>query len=149
MGRTFDLSAIRINDDDRRISRQWRIGMKGRLIALSLLSAAALGSGVQAEDKFQKLTGAQIQAKFAGMEMTDEVHWGAVYQRNGVLITNEMGHKSTGKWRIQKDQLCLERANELGNGCYEVWLFGKDVQLKNKESSVPLEGVLHKPKEPN
>jgi hypothetical protein len=104
---------------------------------------------VQAEDKFQKLTGAQIQAKFAGMEMTDEVHWGDVYQRNGVLITIEMGHKSTGKWRVQKDQLCLERASALGSGCYEVWLSGKDVQLKNKESSVPLEGVLQKPREPN
>ena len=68
--------------------------MKGRLIALSLLSAAALGSGVQAEDKFQKLTGAQIQAKFAGMEMTDEVHWGAVYQRNGVLITTKWATKA-------------------------------------------------------
>jgi hypothetical protein len=81
--------------------------------------------------------------------MTDEVHWGDVYQRNGVLVTTEMGHKSMGKWRVQKDQLCLERATELGSGCYEVWLSGKDVQLKNKESSLRLEGVLQRPKEPN
>jgi hypothetical protein len=116
-------------------------------IALSCLSAVAIGTAAQAEDKFQKLSGAQIQAKFAGMEMTDEVHWGDVFQRNGTLITTEMGHKTNGKWRVQKDQLCLQRATEIGSGCYDVWLSGKDVQLKNKESSVPLEGVLQKPKE--
>jgi hypothetical protein len=119
------------------------------VIALSVVGAAALSSAARAQDKFQKLTGAQIQAKFAGMEMTDEVHWGDVYQRNGALITTEMGRKSTGKWRVQKDQLCLQRATELGSGCYEVWLSGKGVQLRNKESTLPLEGVLQRPKEPN
>jgi hypothetical protein len=53
------------------------------------------------------------------------------------------------KWRIQKDQLCLDRRKEMGSGFYEVWLSGKNVQLKNGDSSVPLEGafggVLKKP----
>jgi hypothetical protein len=31
--------------------------------------------------------------------------------------------------------------------CYDVWLAGKNVQLKNKKSSLPLEGVLEKPKD--
>jgi hypothetical protein len=128
-------------------SQAMEIGMKGRIIiALLLVSAVTLGPIAQAEEKFQKLTGAQIQAKFAGMEMTDEVHWGDVYQRNGGLITNEMGHKTAGKWRVEKDHLCLDRSTELGSGCYEVWLSGKNVQLKSKESSLPLEGVLTRPK---
>jgi len=38
------------------------------------------GLSAEAEEKFQKLTGAQIQARFSGMEMTDEVHWGDVYR---------------------------------------------------------------------
>ena len=117
------------------------------MIAVSFLSAVATVTGARAEDKFQRLSGAQIQARFTGMEMTDEVHWGDVFQRNGTLITTEMGHKTTGKWRVQKDQLCLQRATEIGSGCYDVWLSGKDVQLRNRESSVPLEGVLQKPKE--
>jgi hypothetical protein len=53
-----------------------------------------------------------------------------------------MGHKTTGKWRIRKDQLCLDRGRELGSGCHEVRLSGKTMQLKNNESSLPLEGVL-------
>ena len=123
--------------------------MKQRLIiALVVVGAAAVGPIALAEEKFVKLTGTQIQARFPDMEMTDEVHWGDVYRRNGALITTEMGHKTLGKWRVQKDQLCLDRGKEMGSGCYEVWLSGKNVQLKNGESSVPLEGVLKKPINP-
>jgi hypothetical protein len=121
--------------------------MEGRVVAaFALFVALALGCDARAEEKFQKLTGPQIHAKLAGMELTDEVHWDDFYQQNGVLVTNEMGHKTMGKWRVQQDQLCLDRGRELGSGCYEVWLSGKNVQLKNKESSLPLEGVLEKPK---
>jgi hypothetical protein len=116
-------------------------------IALIFVGVVAISPDTRAEEKFQKLTGSQIQARLAGMELTDEVHWDDLYQPNGVLVTNEMGHKTIGKWRIQKDQLCLDRGRELGNGCYEVWLAGKNVQLRNNESSLPLEGVLEKPKD--
>jgi hypothetical protein len=98
-----------------------------------------------AEPKFQKLTGAQIQAKFPGMELTDEAHWGEIFERNGTLTITSMGHKSAGKWRIQKDQLCLDTGNEPGGGCYEVWLSGRNVELRNQTSSTPLEAVLQKP----
>jgi hypothetical protein len=116
-------------------------------IALIFVGVVAISPDTRAEEKFQKLTGSQIQARLAGMELTDEVHWDDLYQPNGVLVTNKMGHKTIGKWRIQKDQLCLDRGRELGNGCYEVWLAGKNVQLRNNESSLPLEGVLEKPKD--
>jgi hypothetical protein len=99
----------------------------------------------QAEPKFQKLTGAQIPAKFVGMELTDEAHWGEVFERNGTLTITSMGHKSTGKWRVQKDQLCMETGDAPGGGCYEVWLSGKNVELRNQSSSMPLEAVLQKP----
>jgi hypothetical protein len=101
----------------------------------AILAAAALGAGA----------GVQIQAKFAGMELTDESHWGEVFGPNGTLTTHSMGHKSVGKWRVQKDQLCLDHGTEPGGGCYEVWLAGKNVELRNQTSSLPLEGVLQKP----
>jgi len=56
-----------------------------------------------------------------------------------------MGHKSTGKWRIQKDQLYLDRGEEPGGGCYEVWVSGKRVELRDQTAGYPLEGVLQKP----
>ena len=102
-------------------------------------------SNVSAEEKLQRLTGQQIRAKFAGMELTDEAHWGEVFERNGTLTITSMGHKNVGKWRIQTDQLCLDTGKEPGGGCYEVWISGKNVELRNQASSVPLEGVLQKP----
>jgi hypothetical protein len=111
----------------------------------ALLGVFAYQSPAAAEQKFQKLTGAQIQAKFPGMELTDEAHWGEIFERNGTLTITSMGHKSAGKWRIQKDQLCLDTGNEPGGGCYEVWLSGRNVELRNQTSSTPLEAVLQKP----
>ena len=111
----------------------------------ALLGVFAFQPTAAAEQKFQKLTGAQIQAKFAGMELTDEAHWGEVLERNGTLTITSMGHKSVGKWRIQKDQLCLDTGKEPGGGCYEVWLSGRNVELRNQASSTPLEAVLQKP----
>ena len=79
------------------------------------------------------------------MELTDEAHWGEIFERNGTLAITSMGHKSSGKWRIQKDQLCLDTGEEPGGGCYEVWLSGRNVELRNQTSSMPLEAVLQKP----
>jgi hypothetical protein len=111
----------------------------------ALLAVFAFQPPAAAEQKFQKLTGAQIQAKFPGMELTDEANWGEVFERNGTLTITSMGHKSAGKWRIQRDQLCLETGKEPGGGCYEVWLSGRNVELRNQTSSTPLEAVLQKP----
>jgi len=114
-------------------------------VAAVIVLVASGGLRAEAEPKFQKLTSAQIQAKFPGMELTDEAHWGEVFERNGTLTITSMGHKSTGKWRVQKDQLCMETGDAPGGGCYEVWLAGKNVELRNQLSSVPLEAVLQKP----
>ena len=48
--------------------------MKMGAIAAAILCAVAAGRDAQAEQKFQRLTGAQIQTKFAGMGLTDEAH---------------------------------------------------------------------------
>jgi hypothetical protein len=72
-----------------------------------------LASDAVAAEKFQKLTGSQIRAKVAGMEITDEAHWRDVYERSGTLTSYEMGNKKIGKWRVQKDQLCLDLKEEL------------------------------------
>jgi hypothetical protein len=123
------------------------ITLKNRLgvAIIVFLGGTTFVSIVSAEEKLQRLTGQQIRAKFAGMELTDEAHWGEVFERNGTLTITSMGHKSVGKWRIQTDQLCLDTGKEPGGGCYEVWISGKNVELRNQASSVPLEGVLQKP----
>ena len=114
------------------------------VVVIVVATCITLSTSLRAEEKFQRLNGQQIRVKFVGMELTDQSHWGDVFQPNGILATYSMGHKSLGKWRIQKDQLCLDRGNE-GGGCYEVWLAGKKVELRNQVSNFPLEGVLQRP----
>src|SRR5262244_1884793 len=112
-----------------------------RVTALACLAVAALGAGAAAEEKFQKLTGGQIRAKLAGMELTDNVHWRDLYQSNGTVLSTSMGRKRTGKWQIENDQLCIEFDKEPIPQCYDVWLSGNQVELRH-EGLLPLEGTL-------
>ena len=105
--------------------------------------ALAVAQTTEAAEKFQKLSGSQIRARLAGMEITDEAHWADVFAANGTLTSYSMGRKNTGKWRVQKDELCIDHGNDDG-GCYQVWLSGKKVELRREGSSLPLEGVLQK-----
>jgi hypothetical protein len=92
--------------------------MQIRNIRLSfLLGVLLFAAQATAEPTFRKLAGKQIAAEIAGMELTDQSHWGEVFERNGTLIISSMGHRSVGKWRVQKDQLCLDHGSEPGGGC--------------------------------
>jgi len=114
--------------------------MKRRVAIGAILAAAVFGTSAQAERKLQKLSAGQIRAKFAGMELTDEVHWRELYAHNGTVTSNSMGRKRTGKWGIEKDQLCIEFEEESPK-CYEVWMAGRNVELR-REGLLPLHGVL-------
>jgi hypothetical protein len=111
---------------------------------LALLAMAIFGSNAAAEEKFQKLTAGQIRAKLAGMELTDNVHWRDLYQRNGTVTSTTMGRKRTGKWRVERDELCIEFENEPIPKCYGVWTSGKQVELR-REGLLPLQGSLEPP----
>jgi len=100
-----------------------------------------LGTTAATEEKFQKLTAGQIRAKLAGMELTDNVHWRDLYQRNGTIMSTSMGRKRTGKWRVEQNQLCIEFEKEPIPKCYDVWLSGKQVELR-REGLLPLHGTL-------
>jgi hypothetical protein len=115
------------------------LGVAGTVI----IALVAWGSAAAAEEKFQKLAGGQIRAKIVGMEISDEVHWRELYDRGGRVTSMSMGRKRMGKWRIEKDQLCIELEKEPTN-CYEVWVSGKKVKLQ-REGVLPLEGVVEPP----
>ena len=125
--------------------------MKKQAVAAMIVivgGSALASSGAAATDKFLRLSGSQIRAKFAGMQVTDEVHWRDVYQRDGVLRTESMGRKTVGKWRIEKNELCLD-IDPPDGGCFEVWLSGNKVQMKPSGLGSPLEGVLEMPTDRN
>jgi hypothetical protein len=111
------------------------------LVTLGLPASAVSG---HAADKFQKLSGAQIRAKFAGMEMTDNVHFADVFGASGGLRTYAMGQKKDGKWRVERDELCVDRGKDDG-GCYQVWIAGKNVEFRREGLGATFEGILQRP----
>ena len=62
---------------------------------------------------------------------------------SGKVTSSSMGRKRTGKWRVDKDQLCVEFEKETPN-CYEVLVSGKKVKMQ-REGILPLEGVVEPP----
>jgi len=120
---------------------------------LTMVAAVAIGSispeiGPVAAESIQKLSGAQIRLKFAGMQLTDEMHWRYVYDRDGRLRSYSMGTKKVGKWAVEKDELCLY-LNEPDDGCYEVSRTGERIEMKPVGLGSPLEGVLQTPADRN
>jgi hypothetical protein len=126
--------------DDRMESSMKKLGAAGTVIIAFVAWCSAAG----AEEKFQKLSGAQIRAKIAGMEVTDEVHWRDLYERGGKVTSTSMGRKRTGKWSVENDQLCVEFEKEPIALCYEVLVSGKKVKLL-REGILPLEVVVEPP----
>jgi hypothetical protein len=103
-----------------------------RIAAVLILAFFRAECGAAAE-KFQRLSGPQIRAKFTGMEMTDSVHFADMFAAR------------TGKWRIEDDELCVELAEEAESGCYEVWPAGTKVELRPSGHGLVVQGVLRRP----
>ncbi len=118
-----------------------------------ILTAATVGSvsleiSAVAAENSQKLSGSQIRAKLTGMQLSDEVHWRYVYDRDGTLRSYSMGTKKVGKWAVEKDELCLY-LEEPDDGCYEVSLSGNRIEIKPFGLGLTLEGVLQTPADRN
>ena len=115
-----------------------------KVIAATIVASIAVEVSAVAAENPQKLSGIQIRAKFAGKQLTDEVHWRYVYDRDGTLRSYSMGTKKVGKWAVEKDELCLY-LKEPDDGCYEVSLAGDRIEMKPSGLGLTLEGVLQTP----
>jgi hypothetical protein len=115
------------------------------VVGCALLAA----STVLATETFRKLSGSQIHARLAGMEVTDEVHWRDYYLRDGSFKSRSMGLTRVGKWRVKDGELCLDLGDKTDSGCYEVWRSGTKVELRPTGSGQMVQGVLEKPADRN
>jgi hypothetical protein len=118
-----------------------------------MLIFAALGStafqvSAMAAEKSQKLSGSQIRTKFAGMQLTDEVHFRDVYDRDGTLRSYSDGKGRVGKWAIENDELCLY-FKEPDDGCYEVSFSAGRIEMKPSGLGLSIEGILQTPTDRN
>ncbi len=119
-----------------------------KMIAAAIVASTSIEVSAAAAENAQKLSGSQIRAKFTGMQLTDEVHWRYVYDRDGTLISYSMGTKKVGKWAVEKDELCLY-LKEPDDGCFEVSLSGNRIEMKPSGLGLSLEGVLQTPADRN
>jgi len=110
-------------------------------LAFGIGGSVALDAGFVAAENLKKLSGAQIRAKFAGMQLADEVHYRLVYEHDGTLRSVAMGVKKRGKWGIDKDQLCLY-LQEPDDGCYDVALSGQTFTLTPAGLGSSMDGIL-------
>jgi len=119
-------------------------GIGAAALTAVLLSFVTIGAGWAAAEKSKRLSGSQIRAKFIGMQLTDEVHWREVYERDGMLRSYSMGRKQIGKWRVDKDELCLALRGPDG-GCFPVASTETGFTLTPEGAGLALEGVLQPP----
>ncbi len=115
------------------------------IIAMMLPQGWAPTQGLAMADTYHQMKEREIASRFTGMELTDEVHWAYVFERGGNLKFVSMGKAGTGTWKVDKDELCLDRPPDEPR-CYEVWNSGTKVQLRY-EPALPEEGILQKPQE--
>lgn len=116
--------------------------MRRVLIAcVTILSLAPFAANSVAAANEQRLSGAQIRTKLTGMQLTDDVHYRFVYERDGTLRSYSMGVKKVGKWTIRRDELCLE-LGESDDGCYTVTLRGERIEMVPTGLGGPLDGII-------
>src|SRR5262245_60696435 len=77
------------------------------LFAAAIVSSTLCAVSAVAAENVKRLSGTQIRAKVSGMQLTDEVHYRFVYERDGTLRSYSMGVRKVGKWTVENDQLCL------------------------------------------
>jgi hypothetical protein len=119
-----------------------------KIFAATMAASIAVAVSAVAGENSQKLSGGQIRGKFIGMQLTDEVHWRDVYDRDGTLRSYTLGTKKIGKWAIEKDELCLY-FKEPEDGCYEVWLSKDRIEMKPSGLGLSIEGILQPPTDRN
>jgi hypothetical protein len=121
--------------------------MKAVTIMIAAI-VASISAGVVTAETSRKLSGSQIRAKFAGMQLTDEVHYRDVYDRDGTLRSYSMGTHKVGKWVIENDELC-QYFKEPDDGCFEVSLSGDRIEMKPSGLGLTIEGILQAPTDRN
>lgn len=110
-------------------------------LATAIGGLMTLDAGVVAAANPRKLTGTEIRTGFAGKQLTDEVHYRLVYEKDGTLRSFSLGVNKVGKWVVEKDELCLY-LGENDDGCYQVTRSGERIELIPMGLGGSLDGIL-------
>jgi len=108
-------------------------------ILMLLLSG---GSAAYGQETFKLLGEKDIRARVIGKDMTDSSHWVSYFQSDGALVSNEMGRKWTGTWKIQNNKLCMSIPNLESLDCNEVWMSGANIRLRANKDAETFDALL-------
>jgi hypothetical protein len=109
-----------------------------------LLPAAVYGSKAQAQETFKLLGEKEIRARVVGKDITDSSHWVSYLRPDGVLLSDEMGRKWTGTWKIQNNKLCMTNPNLEGLNCNEVWMSGTNIRMRANKDQETFDATVEK-----
>jgi len=115
-----------------------------RVLTLTLeLPALVCGSAAYAQDSFKLLSEKEIRARVIGKDIMDSFHWVTYLRSDGaLLITDEVGRKSTGTWKIQNNKLCLSNLSSKSLDCNEVWTSGENIRLRAHKQEETFDAVV-------
>jgi hypothetical protein len=118
-----------------------------QILALAiLLPAAIFGSTARAQEMFKLLGEKDIRARAIGRDITDSSHWVSYLRPDGVLLSDEMGRKWSGTWKIQRNKLCMSNPNLETLDCNEVWMSGANIRLRANKDAETFDAIVEKHK---
>jgi hypothetical protein len=115
-----------------------------RVLTLTLeLPGVVCGSAAYAQDSFKLLSEKAIRARVIGKDITDSLHWVTYLRSDGaLLITDEMGRKSSGTWKTQNNKLCMSNPGGKSLDCNEVWMSGDNIRLRAHKQEETFDAVV-------
>jgi len=115
------------------------------ILVLPVLAIAACSTHALAEEKkFLRLAGKDIRLTVTGKVVTDDVHWSDYFKKDGALVSWSIGRRSTGKWEIHGDELCITEGTGESPTCYQVWTAGDEISLRLEGIETTFTGYLRK-----
>jgi hypothetical protein len=117
------------------------------VLALAVaLPALVCEWAASAQEKFRLLGEKEIRARVIGKDITDNSHWSMYLRPDGALMSDEMGRKWTGIWKIQNNRLCMSNSSTESLDCNEVWMSGENIRLRAHQDEETWDAVVEKHK---
>ena len=114
-----------------------------QVLALTiLLPATNCGSIAHAQEMFKLLGEKEIRARVVGKDITDSSHWVSYFRPDGVLLSDEMGRKWTGTWKIQNNKLCMSNPNLESLDCNEIWMSGANIRMRANQDQETFDALV-------
>jgi hypothetical protein len=114
-----------------------------QILALTiLLPATNCGSIAHAQEMLKLLGEKEIRARVVGKDITDSSHWVSYFRPDGVLLSDEMGRKWTGTWKIQNNKLCMSNPNLESLDCNEIWMSGANIRMRANQDQETFDALV-------